>query len=140
MKRTGVIFLAALLLVLWALPAQAIRNGDPESRVPYNGVGHLPPGPTHPRCTGTMVSPFVVLTAAQCVRDALAGPDFRFSLSATRTARVTAVRIHPEFETVDGINLAFDVALVRLDKAVARSWTNVSISAVRDVTPRRSAS
>jgi len=133
MKRKGVIVLSALVLILWALPAQAIRNGDPESRVPYNGVGKLPSGPTHPLCTGAMVSPFVVLTAAQCVSQT-SPDDLEFSLSPTRTARVTAIRIHPEFSGIDGVNLAFDVALLRLDKEVARNWGNVTLSAVRDVT------
>ena len=111
--------------------ASPIRNGIPESRSQFDGVGMILPSATHEACTATLISPFVVLTAAHCLRDDSPDPVFEFSLGAGRTARVTDIRVHPLFNTVDGIDLAFDVALASLDRAGAASWTDIIPATLR---------
>ena len=123
---------ATVTVTVAPAPDTPIRNGVPESR--YNAVGTFLPGPGHSACTGTLVSPFVVLTAAQCVQDDSSNPVFEFSLGLGRTARVTAIRVHPAFDTVDGINLTYDVALVSLDRAVAASWSDIVPTTLNDGT------
>ena len=41
-------------------------------------------------------------------------------------------RVHPLFETADGINLTFDVALARLDESAASGWTDIVLPAFSD--------
>ena len=112
-----------------------IRNGTPESRPQFSGVGMILPSATHGACTATLISPLVVLTAAQCLRDNSPDHVFEFSLGPGRTATVTDIRVHPLAETFDGFNLAFDVALVKLDSAVASSWTDVIPATLRSDLP-----
>ncbi|MEO8678624.1 MAG: Ig-like domain repeat protein [Vicinamibacterales bacterium] len=117
---------ATVAQVVETAPWTPIRNGDPETRPQFNGVGMIVPSATHGGCTATLISPFIVLTAAQCLIDTSPDPVFEFSLGAGRTARVTDIRVHPSFSTVDGVNLAFDVALAVLDRAAVASWTDIN--------------
>jgi hypothetical protein len=107
---------------------QAIRNGVPASGPEFSGVGLLGGGPDRPACTGALISPSVVLTAAQCVWDFAPGA-LTFSLpgrggrtSAPRQASVTATFPYPWFSTPDGLSLAYDLALVRLERPKSRAW------------------
>jgi len=107
-------------------PASAIRNGVPELGVEYNGVGMFLPAAGHPLSTGVMVSQFVVLTAAQNVQDP--SPDaavYEFTLGSG-TAHATEIRVHPEFDSADGLNLTFDVALVALDREKVQHWSGIT--------------
>ena len=116
-------------------PAAPIRNGIPEARPQFSGVGMILPSATHGACTATMISPFIVLTAAQCLIDSSPDPVFEFSLGEGRTARLTDIRTHPLAFTVDGFNQAFDVALVSLDRADVASWTDVVPATLRAAPP-----
>jgi len=63
-----VLSLAALLLLLCALPAAAITYGQPDGKLhPEVGalVGQFSSG-TYPYCSGTLIAPNVFLTAAHC--------------------------------------------------------------------------
>lgn len=117
-------------------PDTAIRNGTPEGRPQFGGVGAILSGPGREPCTGTMVSDFVVLTAAHCLRNAPL-EAVSFSLGAGRTARASGVRTHPGFDTgpFSGFNLAFDIALVLLDRNEAGSWTDVVRPAIGSTNP-----
>ncbi|MEX2306111.1 MAG: trypsin-like serine protease [Pirellulales bacterium] len=127
--------LGLTVLCVFSSSASAIRNGTPELGLQYNGVGMFLPTPSRPRGTGAMVSQFVVLTAAQNFPDIGQDPApvYEFTLGPGLTAHATEVRRHPEFETVDGINLAYDVALVALDRDEVRNWPGINRSAIREV-------
>jgi hypothetical protein len=116
-----------LFAVLCVFPhtANAIRAGVPDATDQFSGVGMIVADPVagNSPCTGTMLSNTVFLTAAQCV-DHLSG--LTFSVGSGMTAHSTEIRMHPFFEPPDGINLAFDVALVALDKAEVGTWTGVT--------------
>jgi hypothetical protein len=110
-----------------ATVVQAIRNGDPATAPAFSGVGLLSGAPDGRTCTGSLISPSLVLTAAQCVYGVAPGA-LTFSLPTVggrtprRQAAVTAAVPHPLFSTYDGINLIFDVALARLEKPRSRRW------------------
>ena len=75
MRRTGVILLTLMaILVLTAVPAFAITNGQPDgSKHPYVGLAVFDDadGPAW-RCSASLLTPTVVLTAGHCTDGAVA--------------------------------------------------------------------
>ncbi len=117
--RRGV--LGAALCAL-AAPASAIHLGIADLTRQYASVGTLLPSGSHGLCSGTMLSPTVLLTAAQCVVDSAPPQAYEFSLGDGMTAHAAAIRMHPGFSTIEGINLAFDLALVALNPVEVGAW------------------
>ena len=78
MRRLFILPLAILMALLAAAPAQAITNGRPDNgRHPYVGLAvfdTLVNGAATPswRCSGTLLSPTVFLTAGHCTSGAVA--------------------------------------------------------------------
>ncbi len=76
MRRTGVILLTLMaILVLTAVPAFAITNGQADgSAHPYVGLAVFDDAPGHPawRCSASLLSPTLVLTAGHCTDGAVA--------------------------------------------------------------------
>ena len=70
MKRLLLVFMSTMLLTFLAMPANAITGGQVDSGNDYPFVGLLAfydaEGTYMHRCTGTLVAPTVVLTAAHC--------------------------------------------------------------------------
>jgi secreted trypsin-like serine protease len=68
MRKVVVVFLALLLFALSGTQASAITNGEPDAgRHPYVGLAVFDVGgvPSH-RCSASLLSPTVVLTAGHC--------------------------------------------------------------------------
>jgi secreted trypsin-like serine protease len=69
LRRLLIALVAAALAVLVASPAKAITNGEPDgNRHPYVGLAlfEAPAGQPSHRCSASLLSPIVVLTAGHC--------------------------------------------------------------------------
>jgi hypothetical protein len=128
--RTTLISLLATLLLGFAPNASAIRVGTLDPAGQFSGVGMLVPSSGDSMCSGTLLGNAVFLTAAQCFVGQAPGTTFEFALGGGQTAHVTQILSHPLFNTPDGINLAFDLALVALDAQDVTGWNNVKRWAV----------
>jgi len=138
-RRRAVVGLAAALLAAVATgPVHGAEIGPEtlltaEQSVPWRGVGRVNVARTRQRgmCTGTLIAPDIVLTAAHCVTDPRTGKahalrDIHFVAgwhkgSATGHAKARALAIHPGWDATAPMNQAMlgnDLALIRLDRPI----------------------
>ncbi|HUF57082.1 MAG TPA: trypsin-like peptidase domain-containing protein [Thermohalobaculum sp.] len=134
--RLALLILAALVA---ALPARALdldtrRMLNAEQSVPWRGIGRVNVATERQTgmCTGTLIAPDMVLTAAHCLIDAGSGSPFSpgnvhfvagwrlGQMAAHRLA--AAIAIHPAYvhgARLEPAQVARDLAVIRLEEAIA---------------------
>lgn len=126
MKRS-LLLLTSLCLLLATAPANAITGGQVDTRNTYPFVGMLAfydaEGEYMHRCTGTLVSSTVVLTAGHCTDGASSAHTyFRITVPDDFRENPTGLagtpHTHPDY---NGNTLANDVGLVILEESVILS-------------------
>lgn len=100
----------ALCLTL-AMPAWAEGAPGAVGRISYGN----PPTPGASICTGTLVTPDLVLTAGHCVRDAAGHPASILFQAGLEGGKAPAEARGQAVILAKGEGLAADVALIRLD-------------------------
>lgn len=132
MIRAAGYALALALALATAIPAQAgglIRLTDRDDLFGWEAVGRVEVG-SDSYCTGTLIAPDLVLTAAHCVYDAAGAAvapqsiTFRAGLrdgafiSQSGVARVAAHRNYVPSAKLTGEAIRHDAALLELDQAI----------------------
>jgi len=127
MRRLLALVVASLLFVFVPGPAGAITDGQKDTQNRYPFVGLLAfydsEGEYMHRCSGTLISPTIVLTAAHCT-DGTATAYAYFSVEVPDDFRENPTGVsgttftHPDFSSN---TLSNDVGVVVLDQAVNRS-------------------
>jgi V8-like Glu-specific endopeptidase len=127
MKRISILAIVAIFVLISALPAAAITNGEPDGEGHPN-VGLMIAdidGEPQWRCTGTLIAPRVFLTAGHCVGDGATSARVWFDTDMTdneeypyggETSFEGTPVPHPDYEW--GLSDPHDVGVVILDEPV----------------------
>lgn len=128
--RVFALFIAALTLLAVVLPVGAVNFGQPDGNAhPHVGLLVFDVGgaPSH-RCSGTLLSPTVMLTAGHCTFGTSGGrvwfePDVEsgipgngYPFGGGSSIAFTEIHTHPQY--VDGAFFLFDVGVVILETPV----------------------
>lgn len=130
---------AALLLGLaFATPAQAIVGGAPASRE-LAAQSAMIVSTRGASCTGVVVAPSVLLTAAHCVQPAADYAVVVFEAGTPRLIPITRIALHPRFEanSFETRRPTPDLALVRLASALPAAFRPARLSSEIALPARR---
>ncbi len=149
-SRLGTVLSVLLLLVglaVTAQPAAAITDGQRDEVHTNVGVVRFTTGAGRFRCSGTLISPTVVLTAGHCTGDTAASPATNVYVSfntdlptdplaagitpeerAARAARYITGTAHPDpgWDGVLGFSKQHDQGVVVLDAPAASKWPGIT--------------
>jgi len=131
-KRTKYLIAVATLAMLASLPAAAIKNGEADAGAhPYVGLMVADDANGNPlwRCSGTLISPTVFLTAGHCTETPAARATIWFAEDVQATPNYGTLNGYPFEGDVDGTTIThpfynpnafflFDLGVVILDEPV----------------------
>jgi V8-like Glu-specific endopeptidase len=117
--------LVGFLGLLSSIPASAVLNGTPVSDSDYRSVKHVRIG-DNGTCSGTVIAPKVVLTAAHCVTAAQRG-RLKLTVDGRKPKKMV---MHPKYLGNTPDHEAYDVAVLKFDEAFS------DVSPLSRVSPR----
>ena len=127
-------FAAALAVPAGALDFDTRRMLNAEESAPWRGIGRVNVATERQTgmCTGTLIAPDLVLTAAHCVIDPATGARFApgnvHFVAGWRLGQMTAHRLaaaiatHPAYvhaERLEPAQVAHDLAVIQLEEAIS---------------------
>ena len=131
--------LAAVAALLLTAPAHAIVGGQPAS-ADFKAEAAMIVSTRGASCTGVVLSPSVVLTAAHCVQPAADYAVVVFEASGPRLIPVARVALHPSFDpnSFETRRPTPDLALLKLSAPLPGSFQPAQLSSDMALPAKRS--
>ncbi|MDR6952715.1 secreted trypsin-like serine protease [Ancylobacter sp. 3268] len=139
-RAIGLRLALAAMLVGIAAPASAIVGGRPADEATRAQTA-LIVSTRGASCTGVVLSPYVVLTAAHCVQPAANYAAVAFEASGPRLIEASRVALHPQFDpaSFETRRPTPDLALVKLSAPLPANFRPARLSSEPALPARRTA-